>query len=183
VLDELSLIEGFLNTVDHERGPDALSDAAGLQAWARGLGEPVGRTTRADAARARELREALRALLRSSRGEPVRGRLAAACSAYPLRAGDPGAGETPLVPIGDGPRRAVGRVAAAIAVARLGGTLDRVKLCPGDGCGWAFVDRSRNRSRRWCEMQSCGNQHKVRAYRDRHRAAARSVGRIRSAGL
>src|SRR5262249_10888015 len=28
----------------------------------------------------------------------------------------------------------------------------RVHLCPGESCGWAYVDRSRNGLRRWCEM-------------------------------
>ena len=44
--------------------------------------------------------------------------------------------------------------------------LDRVKQCDDDrGCGWLFLDTSRNRSRRWCSMQSCGNRAKVRRYR------------------
>ena len=41
----------------------------------------------------------------------------------------------------------------------------RLKLC--DGCGRLFHDASRNHSRRWCDMQGCGNRAKVR----RHRAA------------
>lgn len=45
--------------------------------------------------------------------------------------------------------------------------LERVRQCPGEGCGWLFVDRSRNQRRRWCEMAHCGNLAKVR----RHRAA------------
>jgi predicted RNA-binding Zn ribbon-like protein len=44
--------------------------------------------------------------------------------------------------------------------------LDQVKQCDDDrGCGWLFLDTSRNRSRRWCSMQSCGNRAKVRRYR------------------
>jgi predicted RNA-binding Zn ribbon-like protein len=37
-----------------------------------------------------------------------------------------------------------------------GPELDRVKECPGEGCGRLFVDLSRNRSRRWCDMDHCG---------------------------
>jgi predicted RNA-binding Zn ribbon-like protein len=44
----------------------------------------------------------------------------------------------------------------------------RIKSCPGESCAWLFVDTSRNGSRRWCEMQICGNRAKVR----RHRASA-----------
>jgi len=44
--------------------------------------------------------------------------------------------------------------------------LSRVKQCADDrGCGWLFLDTSRNRSRRWCSMQGCGNRAKVRRYR------------------
>lgn len=50
--------------------------------------------------------------------------------------------------------------------------LDRVKECPGKDCGWLFVDRSRNRSRRWCDMADCGNRAKVRRYRASRRTRA-----------
>jgi predicted RNA-binding Zn ribbon-like protein len=40
--------------------------------------------------------------------------------------------------------------------------LSRVRQCADDrGCGWLFVDRSRNRSRRWCSMDDCGNRAKA----------------------
>ncbi len=45
--------------------------------------------------------------------------------------------------------------------------LSRVRLCDGDGCGWLFVDGSRNRSRRWCDMDDCGNRAKARRFRER----------------
>jgi predicted RNA-binding Zn ribbon-like protein len=37
--------------------------------------------------------------------------------------------------------------------------LKRVKQC--GRCDWLFVDRSRNRSRRWCSMDACGNRIKM----------------------
>jgi predicted RNA-binding Zn ribbon-like protein len=37
-----------------------------------------------------------------------------------------------------------------------------VKVCPG--CPWLFVDRSRNSSRRWCDMKTCGSRDKMRRY-------------------
>lgn len=46
--------------------------------------------------------------------------------------------------------------------------LDRVKQCEDDrGCGFLFVDTSKNRARRWCSMESCGNRAKVRRHRQR----------------
>jgi predicted RNA-binding Zn ribbon-like protein len=44
---------------------------------------------------------------------------------------------------------------------------DRVRECAGDTCNWLFLDRSKNHSRRWCDMQECGNVAKVRRYRRR----------------
>ncbi|HEY0304161.1 MAG TPA: ABATE domain-containing protein [Longimicrobiales bacterium] len=38
----------------------------------------------------------------------------------------------------------------------------RVKECATDNCNWLFLDASKNRSRRWCEMKECGNRAKAR---------------------
>jgi len=42
--------------------------------------------------------------------------------------------------------------------------LDRICECQGDNCGWLFLDMSRNRSRRWCDMKDCGNRAKARRH-------------------
>lgn len=47
----------------------------------------------------------------------------------------------------------------------------RLSLCAADDCGWLFIDGSRNRSRRWCDMSDCGNRAKVRRFRRRRREA------------
>lgn len=50
----------------------------------------------------------------------------------------------------------------------------RVHLCEAtatDGCGWLFLDETRNRSRRWCSMKDCGNRAKARRHYRRRRAA------------
>jgi len=51
------------------------------------------------------------------------------------------------------------------------GPLDRVRECDNDPCGWLFVDSSRNRSRRWCDMRDCGNRVKARRHYARTQAA------------
>lgn len=51
---------------------------------------------------------------------------------------------------------------------------DTLKLCGNDGCGWLFVDRSKNSSRVWCDMSSCGNRMKVRRFRRAHAQPATS---------
>ena len=38
----------------------------------------------------------------------------------------------------------------------------RVKECPN--CGWLFLDTSKNQSRRWCSMNTCGVHDKMRRY-------------------
>ncbi len=49
--------------------------------------------------------------------------------------------------------------------------LRRVRQCADTlyGCGWLFVDTTRNRSRRWCDMRDCGNRAKVRRFLERQR--------------
>jgi predicted RNA-binding Zn ribbon-like protein len=53
------------------------------------------------------------------------------------------------------------------------GPLDRVKAC--GGCRYLFIDASKNRSRRWCEMATCGTAEKMRRYVER-RALKRMAG-------
>lgn len=45
----------------------------------------------------------------------------------------------------------------------------RLKECGGHDCSWLFLDQSKNRSRRWCSMQDCGNRVKAK----RHYASKR----------
>lgn len=43
--------------------------------------------------------------------------------------------------------------------------LYRVGQCADDrGCGWLFLDTSKNRTRRWCAMKDCGNRAKARRF-------------------
>ena len=51
--------------------------------------------------------------------------------------------------------------------------LYRVGQCADDrGCGWLFLDTSKNHSRRWCAMKDCGNRAKARRYYKRAKSAA-----------
>jgi predicted RNA-binding Zn ribbon-like protein len=59
---------------------------------------------------------------------------------------------------------------AAVDLLREGPT-DRIKVCPS--CGFVFLDLTKNRSRRWCSMEDCGKQEKMRRYVAK-RARARS---------
>ncbi len=60
-------------------------------------------------------------------------------------------------------------VARSAAEILTGDDRERVRECASETCRWLFVDRSRNRTRRWCDMQICGNRHKVRRHYARQR--------------
>lgn len=47
----------------------------------------------------------------------------------------------------------------------------RIRECASANCTWLFVDESRNRSRRWCDMAACGNRMKARRHYRRAKAA------------
>jgi predicted RNA-binding Zn ribbon-like protein len=44
----------------------------------------------------------------------------------------------------------------------------RVRMCEADDCVWVFLDTSKNRTRRWCDMKQCGNRMKARRFHHRH---------------
>jgi predicted RNA-binding Zn ribbon-like protein len=44
----------------------------------------------------------------------------------------------------------------------------RIRMCEGQGCTWLFLDTSRNRARRWCSMEDCGNRAKAQRHYARH---------------
>jgi predicted RNA-binding Zn ribbon-like protein len=45
----------------------------------------------------------------------------------------------------------------------------RIGICEGDLCGWLFLDDSRGKRRRWCDMNDCGSRAKARRYYERHK--------------
>jgi len=47
---------------------------------------------------------------------------------------------------------------------------EHVRECGGEACSWLFVDRSRTRRRRWCDMKTCGNRAKARRHYRRTKA-------------
>jgi predicted RNA-binding Zn ribbon-like protein len=165
--EALALVQAFVNTVDREHGPDLLDDAAAWEAWCARRGfDPAPRDV------AREVREALRTLLwtHPARVVPgmerqvVQGVLDAAADAAELR---PRFAPARLEPRPGDP---VGAVLAQAFAAMADGSWARLKACPGEGCGWAFYDRSVNASATWCSMRVCGGRAKARAYYRRQRS-------------
>ena len=68
----------------------------------------------------------------------------------------------------DSPLWPVARSAAELLTST---KLGKVKVCAGKGCGWVFLDESRNGSRRWCDSRDCGNRERVRRHLTRKRAS------------
>jgi predicted RNA-binding Zn ribbon-like protein len=85
----------------------------------------------------------------------------------------------------DGLARPLWPVVHAAATLLMGGRMERAKRCAG--CAWWFLDETRNGSRRWCRMEDCGTDEKIRRYVSRRaarRASDRPLGddRARAAG-
>ncbi|MFI8181518.1 CGNR zinc finger domain-containing protein [Actinacidiphila glaucinigra] len=59
----------------------------------------------------------------------------------------------------------------ALAFLLVAGERERLRRCDAPDCRRAFVDLSRNRSRRYCDSRTCGNRLHVAAYRARRREA------------
>jgi predicted RNA-binding Zn ribbon-like protein len=66
---------------------------------------------------------------------------------------------------------ALGPIALAAVRLFTEGDFHRIRECGGHACGWLFYDRSKNKSRRWCEMEVCGNRAKQRRLAARRRGA------------
>ncbi|MER5602849.1 CGNR zinc finger domain-containing protein [Streptomyces sp. NPDC002265] len=59
----------------------------------------------------------------------------------------------------------------ALAFFVVAGEEERLRRCEAPDCRRAFVDLSRNRSRRYCDSRTCGNRLHVAAYRARRKEA------------
>jgi len=67
----------------------------------------------------------------------------------------------------------------ALSAADLLVNLDRrrLKQCAGLHCGWFFLDETRSRTRRWCDMRVCGSRAKTRRFRQRQRGRVGSAAK------
>lgn len=193
--DEVPLVGGhvaldFANTtawrLDEQRFVDRIPDPAALIRWAVAAGvldaERVVQDDPASATRAVQAAHRLRTALQSVLDRQVDGgrqapedleivrrawleaaRRAPAAPALPLR--------LDLAP--DSPADVV-RLLAIATADLLSGPLDVLRRCDGPGCGWFFLDHSRNRSRRWCRTEDCGNRARARRHYARVRKDAAS---------
>ncbi len=198
-IDDIPLIAGhpaldFLNALEERATPaemNYLPDYAHLLRWSARTGLVSDRTQRALLraqaehpgkakkvwAAAMELRRSLDAICRTlAKGKPPPERAlrvlnATLAEAHAQRRLRPQAGgamtwrwETETLEI----------VAWEIALSAAALLIDtercvRLRICGNPACDWMFLDESRTGQRRWCRMNVCGNEAKVRRFRERRR--------------
>ncbi|WP_422738082.1 CGNR zinc finger domain-containing protein [Micromonospora sp. WMMD729] len=196
VLDLVNTLERGGSSPPH----DFLSDSSALLRWSSRVGvlsdaefRQVSRVWRDEPAAAhaglaavRDIREGLHvvllALTTDADGDPAGDPVAAGAALVALHERWSGAAaRARFVLEPSRVRLAYGTVPAMLVPDRLAeaardvmvtADLTRVRRCPvGEGgCGWLFLDQSRNGSRRWCRMADCGNAVKARRLTERRRA-------------
>lgn len=183
--EQLGLVQAYINTYWDlaGRGGDQLASAAGLADWLtkRGLLEPGTRLDQTQHQRALDLREGLHAMAFVNNGmaadpDVIEGlnRALRAPGLFvqlePSERPDFQARHRDL-------ESALACIATIVAVAQIDGRWPRLKACPGEHCGWAFYDHSRNQAGSWCSMSVCGSRAKAREYRKRMRRSRSSSPR------
>jgi predicted RNA-binding Zn ribbon-like protein len=169
---DIGLIQAFVNTVDLQDGPEELTDPNTLKAWlvAKGLLGGTHTVDESDLKHAIALREAIRGAIGPNSGFQVYpvdiATLNGAATASGLRMRFGADGKPRLEPEVAGAVGAMGRLVATLYAAMENENWTRLKLCSSQACRWAFYDRSKNHSSRWCTMASCGNREKARRFRN-----------------
>ena len=173
----VGLVQAYVNTVDIQDGPEELSDPNALERWlvAHGLMESGQEVSDPDLKNAIAVREAIRGVIGANTGATIYpldiATLNGAAAASRLRARFGADGKARLEPEAGGVAGAMGKLVAIVFTAMADDDWSRLKLCGSSTCRWAFYDRSRNHSSRWCTMASCGNRQKARRFRQRAKAA------------
>ncbi|HEX8803379.1 MAG TPA: CGNR zinc finger domain-containing protein [Acidimicrobiales bacterium] len=181
---ELALHEAvaLVNADDDRTGGDVLASVGALGAFLDAAGISGTRAgTEAELRAVRRLRTRLRGVFDAA----AAGRLDAVVADLNRLIAD--AGATPQLVEHDGnplhlhytrpdaplQHRLGAEMAIALAVVLRDGGLERLRVCESPDCRRAFVDLSRNRSRRYCDAQ-CANRQHVAAYRQRRAQADRA---------
>jgi predicted RNA-binding Zn ribbon-like protein len=173
--EDLELLRSFVNTAELDKDTDQLDSPELLYDWLveRSLIAEDATIDEQAHRETLEFREAVRALaLANSTGEldPVAittlNRITDKVQLSVLIRSD---GSAQLDATGEGLHKTFGRLFSIMYTAMVDGSFRRLKGCANDTCRWVYYDQSKNRSKKWCDMQTCGNVINARAYRQRHR--------------
>jgi predicted RNA-binding Zn ribbon-like protein len=69
------------------------------------------------------------------------------------------------------PEQILGPLAESAAELLATGDFNLIRRCDNDECVLWFYDRTKSHHRRWCSMATCGNRHKVAAFRKRKKGS------------
>jgi predicted RNA-binding Zn ribbon-like protein len=174
----LDAVVDLVNTAAENDTPDGLADVASLDEFVRKHGiSDVGVLSEQDLAAVREVRGRFAGVFAADDPRTAAGLINELVAV---------AGTTPRLTDHDGydwhvhyfaPGASVADHLAAdcgmaLAFFVVAGEQDRLRRCEAPDCRRAFVDLSRNRSRRYCDSRTCGNRLHVAAYRARRKEAA-----------
>lgn len=171
----LDLVRQFENTVDLPDGPDRLGSVEQASDWCLSHGlTPVKNEGHSQLLR--DFREALRNVLYANNGEGdseaawagLRPFMAAAHLSLDVNP-DQGLELRPVSPEDAGP---IASLLAIVYEAQVRGTWPRLRACRKASCRFAYFDQTKNASRAWCSMATCGNQAKAQRRRERERNAS-----------
>lgn len=166
----LDLVRQFVNTAELPEGPDELDSIEKASAWCLSYGlSPV--RDQAHLGLLRDFRETLRDLLFANNGEgdasdawermrPFLARTRLNLAVNPRHGLE-------LRPEDKGP---IASLLAIVYESELLGTWPRLRACRKPSCRFAYYDRTKNGSRAWCSMATCGNQAKAQRRRQRARS-------------
>lgn len=169
----LDLVRRFVNTFELPNGPDEFETLEGARGWCLSHGLPPV-IDQAHLELVREFRERVRDLLYANNGE---GDASAAwerlrpllATAHLLLAVHPHGLE--LRPAHEADKGPIASLLAVVYEAQVRGTWGRLRACRKPSCRFAYYDHTKNGSRAWCSMASCGNQAKAQRRRERARSA------------
>ncbi|MGQ4386620.1 CGNR zinc finger domain-containing protein [Streptomyces sp. SAS_270] len=174
----LDAVVDLVNTVPEDNTTDGLADVASLADFVRTHDfSDVGVLAERDLAAVRKVRGLFAEVFAASDAHAAAGLINELVAA---------AGTTPRLTDHDGydwhvhyfaPGASVADHLAAdcgmaLAFFVVAGEQERLRRCEAPDCRRAFVDLSRNRSRRYCDSRTCGNRLHVAAYRARRKEAA-----------
>lgn len=165
----LELVRRFVNTTELPAGPDELDSLDKARAWCLSHGLAPAKNEM-HLQLLRDFRETLRDLLFANNSE---GDASAAwerlqpflASTRLSLAVNPDCG-LELSPEDKGP---IASLLAIVYESQLLGTWSRLRACRKASCRFAYYDRTKNASRAWCSMATCGNQAKAQRRRQRER--------------
>jgi predicted RNA-binding Zn ribbon-like protein len=178
----------FVNTAEergHPEADDALLTPADLKLWGQ-RHDLIARVTgdgdeQAELSRAREARELLYALLFArAHGQPTSdaqlARLAQlTAEAYRAARLQPGDDGSVAWRWSRSELASIRHIAVASATDLLRESPSpRLKQCPGEHCGWFFLDTTKRGNRRWCSMGECGQEAKDARRRAKRRRRSAS---------